>query len=255
MKIAYIFSSILVLLVWVTAGYGQDESLVLALSFDEGQGNVASDSSQYGFKATIEGPEWVDGKFGKALKFDGVDDTVKIADAPQLRLLKGGTLMAWANILGGGHASWPRLIHKADTTGGTGGYEVLFDRANGDAVRVCVGGACESHTSLQLKHETWYHIAVTFDGAMVRVYVNGDLIGEKAQPGPAIDTPDISVIIGNSFNGQRQFQGTIDEVRVWSRVLNGDEIKLQGGLRTQDVVSSVAPHSKITSTWAQIKKQ
>ena len=254
MKMAAIFSSILVLLVWTTIAYGQDESLVLALAFDEGQGNVAGDSSQYGFDGTILGPQWVNGRFGSAMGFDGVDDSVEIADAPELRLLDGGTVMAWAYILGGGHASWPRLVHKSNTTGGTGpGYEILFDRANGDAVRVCLGGECQSYVPLD--RQTWYHIAMTFDGATIRVYVDGEPAGENPQLGPTIDSPDFSVIVGNSFNGERQFEGTIDEVRVWSRILQVDEIRSQMGMATNEAVTSVAPHSKLAATWAHIKSQ
>jgi hypothetical protein len=254
MKIACILSSILLLLVFTTVAYGQDGSLVLALSFDEGQGEVAFDSSQYGFDGMIMGPQWVDGRFGSAMGFDGVDDFVEIADAPELRLLDGGTVMAWAYIMGGGHGSWPRLIHKSNTTGGTGpGYEILFDRANGDAVRACLGGECQSYVPLD--RETWYHIALTFDGTTIRVYVDGEPSGENVQLGPTIDSPDLSVIVGNSFNGERQFEGTIDEVRIWSRILDVGEIRSQMEMATNDVISSVEPHSKLASTWSHIKSR
>ena len=252
MRITGIFLSVLVLLALTTISYAQDESLVLALSFDEGQGGVAGDSSQYGFNGVINGPQWVNGKFGKALGFDGVDDLVEVADAPELRLMDGGTVMAWVNILGGGHASWPRLIHKSNTTGGTGpGYEILFDRGLGDAVRVCLGGECQSYVALD--QETWYHVAMTFDGAMVKVYVNGEPGGEYAQLGPTIDSTDLSVFVGNSFNGERQFEGTIDEVRIWSSILSADEIIAQMDMATDEVLASVAPHSKLAATWGQIK--
>jgi hypothetical protein len=255
MRIVGVSISILIFFVFVANCHVRaDDTLVLALSFDEGQGDVAGDSSQYGFDGTIMGPQWVNGKFGSGMGFDGVDDSIEIADAPELRLLDGGTVMAWANILGGGHASWPRLIHKSNTTGGTGpGYEILFDRANGDAVRVCLGGECQSYVPLD--RGTWYHVAMTFDGAMIRVYVDGEPAGENPQLGPTIDSPDLSVIVGNSFNGERQFEGTIDEVRIWSRILGVDEIRLQMGMATNDVVSSVAPHSKLVATWAEIKNQ
>jgi hypothetical protein len=241
-----------VLLAWTTVVYGQDKSLVLALSFDEGKGNMAEDSSQYNFDAVIKGPNWVNGKFDKAVGFDGVDDTVEVADAPELRLLKGGTVMAWAYIQGGGHASWPRLIHKSNITGGTGpGYEILFDRAQSDSVRVCLGGECQTYTPT--KRETWHHITMTFDEKMVRVYVDGGTAAEKPQLGPIIDSPDMPLILGNSFNAQRQFQGYIDEVRIWSRVLTIDEIKAQMGMTTNNVITSVAPDSNLAATWAKLK--
>ena len=252
MKIFGILSSVLILMVFVTTVYGQDASLVLALSFDEGQGTVANDSSKYRFKADINGALWVNGKFGKALSFDGVDDFASVADAPELRLLKGGTIMTWAYIMAGGHTAWPRLIHKSNTTGGTGpGYEILFDRALGDSVRPCLGGAC--NTFNPVSRDAWRHIAMTLDGTTIKIFVDGAAAGEIAQPGPVIDSPDMPLIIGNSFNAQRQFQGYVDEVRRWSRVLDINEVKAQMNMATQDVVSSVTPHTSLTTTWAKLK--
>ena len=57
------------------------DGLVGAWHFDEGQGNIAHDSSGNNNHGTIYGAKWVDGKFGKALEFDGVDDYVEIGRA------------------------------------------------------------------------------------------------------------------------------------------------------------------------------
>ena len=46
-----------------------DEHIVLWLRFDEGEGNVAKDFSNYGNDGEIVGPEWVKGKYGSALLF------------------------------------------------------------------------------------------------------------------------------------------------------------------------------------------
>ncbi|GAI08512.1 unnamed protein product, partial [marine sediment metagenome] len=55
--------------------------MVLKLSFDEGVGDVAQDASGHGNDGMlVDGPEWADGKISKALKFDGVDDYVKVPD-------------------------------------------------------------------------------------------------------------------------------------------------------------------------------
>ena len=66
-----------------------DKSLVLYLSFDEGNGDDAADGSVYGHDGElIKGPTWVDGQFGKALEFDGTKGQhvmVPINDTLQLR--------------------------------------------------------------------------------------------------------------------------------------------------------------------------
>ena len=55
-----------------------DEGLVAEWHFDEGSGSVVKDISGNGNNGTIYGATWVDGKFGKALSFDGMDDYVEI---------------------------------------------------------------------------------------------------------------------------------------------------------------------------------
>jgi hypothetical protein len=241
--------SVLICFISYSTGYGQDVKPVLALSFDEGQGNVARDSSENGFDGKVSGAKWVEGKFGKALEFDGEDDFVEVADDPELRLLEEGTLMAWAFIKGEkGHASWPRILIKANTNGGTHGYDFLFDRANGYSVRFCVGGACNSYFPLEL--ERWYHVVAAFDGKKIQIYVDGDQVGEQAQPGPSIDTPDIPISIGNSLTEPRQFYGILDEIRIFPTALTKNSIvwHMERGVLE---LFAIEPYSKVTMTWAK----
>lgn len=252
MKTVRMSLSILMLLLWSSIGYGKDVKPVLALSLDEGQGIVAKDLSGNGFHGKVNGAKWVKGKHGMALEFDGEDDFIAVDDAPELRLLKGGTIMAWAFIKGGkGHASWPRILIKSNTNGGTQGYDFLFDRANGYSVRFCVGGACNSYFPLEL--EKWYHVVAAFDSKNIYIYVNGNKVGEQAQPGPAIDTAGIVMHIGNSPNEPRQFHGILDEIRIFSTALTKEDVvwhQERGALE----VFPVDPRGKVTTTWAAIKK-
>jgi len=67
--------------------------------FDEGIGSTAKDSSPYGNDGTIYGATWVDGKFGKALYFDGVDDSAKVeTQFFDPYIAKQFTLTMWVNI-------------------------------------------------------------------------------------------------------------------------------------------------------------
>ena len=58
--------------------YANDESLILYLPFNEGEGDTAFDRSRFGHDGKLDAPKWVPGKFGKALEFDGEDDVVII---------------------------------------------------------------------------------------------------------------------------------------------------------------------------------
>ena len=64
-----------------------DESLVLYLSFDEGEGEIAKDPSQYGNDGIIKGStEWVSGKFSKALRFDGATGYIEVPHSDSLNM-------------------------------------------------------------------------------------------------------------------------------------------------------------------------
>jgi hypothetical protein len=230
-----------------------DKTLVMYLPFDEGQGQVAQDKSNTGLQARLDGPKWVAGKFGKALEFDGINDIVTVDDAAPLRLLNGGTLMAWIFIKGEtGHASWPRIVIKSETNGGTGtGYDFLLDRAQGYSLRFCTGGACNTLVN-PLSLLTWHYIAVTFDGKNIRAYVDGKEIGAVNQPGPTTDSAGQKAGIGNSPVESRPYQGILDEIRLWSRALTGDEIRGQMNKGAQDILAA-SPLGKLATTWGTVK--
>ena len=231
-----------------------DETMVLALSLDETNGNVANDATQYGNHGKIIKAAFGDGHFGGAVEFDGSASAIEVDDTPELLLLEGGTLMAWANIqTDSGHASWPRVIIKSTINGGTEGYDFLFDRAAGYAIRFCAGGECNSYVPVET--DVWHHVAVTFGGFAgddILIYLDGVEVGAGAMIGDAKDMTGIPVHIGNGAANDRAYDGLLDEVRIWNRVLEADEIEWQMG-RTAKEVLSVDPFHKMSTTWSAIK--
>ncbi|HIO49975.1 TPA: hypothetical protein EYN23_21880 [Candidatus Poribacteria bacterium] len=152
----------LMFLIGPLIGYGQDVKPVLALSFDDGQGKVARDLSENGFDGKVGGAKWVGGNLARHWNLM-VKTILSKLMMPRNSACSGGTLMAWAFIKGEkGHPSWPRIIIKSNTNGGSHGYDFLFDRNAGYSLRFCIGGSCDSYFPLKLK--TWYHLAAAFDG-------------------------------------------------------------------------------------------
>jgi endo-beta-N-acetylglucosaminidase D len=78
--------------------------------------------------------------------------------------------------------------------------------------------ASVSHLSLN----TWYHLAATFDGTAMRIYVNGVLDATLNVNGSVIANAPFSV--GRNYANSRVLDGSIDEVRVWKRALSAAEI-------------------------------
>lgn len=251
--ILVIAASLLLSLISSPEAARMDEALVLCLSFDEGSGNVATDSSQRHFDGTVNGAEWAPGKFGQALHFDGTDDFVSVPDSPELRLLNGGTFMAWINFEGSGAKAWPRILSKERGTGGEGGYHMFLDQAGDYKVRVTVGG--RGYTSSEAPEMgVWYHVAGVCDGTSIRIYLNGKKILEEPQEIPFPDAnPELR--IGDSAAAQRPFQGLIDEVRIWGRALSAAEIERQMNMTTQEFeeLISVDPAPKLAAMWGAVK--
>jgi hypothetical protein len=71
---------------------------------------------------------------------------------------------------------------------------------------------------------TWTHVAGTYDGSNMKVYVNGQLKGTRAVTG-AINTNTMPIYIGQNGNTDGFFAGKLDEVRIYNRALSGSEIQ------------------------------
>src|SRR5262249_39963629 len=93
------------------------DGLVLALGFEEASGTAVLDASPAGLNGTPRGAARVAGKFGRALRFDGVDDWVTVADTTNspLDLTNGLTIEAWVNPTE--MAGWETAVLKERGTG------------------------------------------------------------------------------------------------------------------------------------------
>ena len=76
----------------------------------------------------------------------------------------------------------------------------------------------------QLPLDTWTHLAVTFDGTSLRLYVNGNLEQTTAVSG-AMSGSDGPLRIGGNAVWDEWFDGLIDELRIYSRALSPTEIQ------------------------------
>jgi len=209
------------------------DGVVGAWHFDEGNGTIAHDTSGEGNDGTLyddnttndDGntpPQWVDGKFGKALEFDGSDDYVEVPDSPSLDVQEQFTILAWCKITEFAN-TYPRILAKA------GAYSLHFVESTKE-----LRGAIQSNTTIVevesnsvFDTNKWYFVAFVFDstlsGDQMKLYVNGEFDNSKT----TAYKPNINakpVLIGNYEGLVRHFNGTIDEVRIYNRALSGEEI-------------------------------
>ncbi|RKU27663.1 hypothetical protein C6499_11690 [Candidatus Poribacteria bacterium] len=228
------------------------ETAVGVWLFDEGGGNETKDASGNNHDGTINGAKWKDGKFGKALEFDG-GQWVTIESTPELQVGEELTMMAWffATDIG----DWRQLIAKSNE------YLLRIDppgEGNKMSAFVKPGGSWEPRASAHVPDEKkWIHFAATYDSnaknEQLVVYVNGKRAGVSTRPGDIAVTGN-AVEIGR-WGGGSYFVGIIDEAAIFNTVLSEDDLttiaehglaKALGGL-------AVAPTNKLATTWATLK--
>jgi hypothetical protein len=195
--------------------------LVAAYGFDEATGTTANDASGKGHTGTIDGPvRSAAGKFGGALSFDGVNDLVSIPDAADLDMTTGLTIEAWVDP--SALTGWRTVVLKEATAAMAYGLYANND-TNRPSGHVSTPSEVDTRGTAQLGLNTWTHLAVTYDGSALRLYVNGTQVSSRAVTG-AIPASTQSLRIGGNTIWGEYFAGLIDEVRIYNRALSSTEI-------------------------------
>ncbi|MEM5812018.1 MAG: LamG domain-containing protein [Candidatus Aenigmatarchaeota archaeon] len=190
--------------------------------FDEGSGVIAYDLSGYGNNGTLQnGPQWVDGKLGKALSFDGVDDHVNLGPRPMLDFLNNFTMCTWFN-----HISGSGILVNNE-----GKYEWAPNVNQPGKVSYAVANTSPGWNwvvSSNFSSGQWQFYCFTYSSnALIKSYING-INNYVLQGSGNIDdfAPHLNdVRIGGRQSEVQFFNGLIDEVRIYNRALSDDEIK------------------------------
>lgn len=148
----------------------------------------------------------------RALKFDGVDDVVRVPDHAELDGLGQLTVEAWVF-----PESYPNEVHVLshhDHNAMTG-YALLMYEGSEMQFRYQFGGQMQSAGFTPVAAQAWHHVAATHDGSTVRLFVDGAQRHEqKIAPGVAADCKAPLSIGGAAYEDNFPFHGTIDEVRL-----------------------------------------
>lgn len=195
--------------------------LVAAYGFEEASGSSVVDASGNSNTGTISGAVRASaGRFGKALQFDGIDDVVSINDSASLDLSSQMTLEAWVypTVWMSG---WPTVLLKEDPLGDLA--YAIYGNNDWHQPNVQVGGLLQLTGVTQVPPSRWTHLAGTYDGQYLRLFVDGVLVSMEPRAGAIPITGGPLRIGGNSRWGD-YFTGYIDEVRIYNRALSEAEI-------------------------------
>jgi len=164
-----------------------------------------------------------------ALSFDGIDDYVDCGNDSTLAISGSNiTLEAWVNVnefrdksFEGAIISRDQMVSGADygyvlRCGGEGYIDFIF--GNGHWVGL-------QSPANAITKGIWTHLAATYDGAKMILYVNGEPVAEKFVATSFKASLSINLFIGNSpADRTRAFDGIIDEVRVWNTTRSESQI-------------------------------
>ena len=210
--------------VTVTVANSAASSLIAAYGFEEGSGATVIDLSGNSNTGTISGAtRTTSGRFGSALSFNGVNNWVTVADAASLDLSTGMTLEAWVNPTA--LSGWRTVVFK-ETSAGLAYVLYANDNDPKPATYVRRTGASLSDGAsgtVQLPLNTWTHLAATFDGVNLRLFVGGVRVDSQPVSGSITQSVNPLHIGGNAIWGE-YFAGSIDEVRIYNRALTAAEI-------------------------------
>jgi len=251
-KSIYLISFVLVLSIAANAS----ADLAAYWTLDEGAGDTIYDTSGNNNNGTINGATWGTGKYGNALQFNGQDNYVEIPTSDSLEIEDNVTVAAWVNWIDAGD-TWICILANGQQNGPWENYGLFINRTSRflyftlslDSEHV----PQQTANNLTVPNE-WVHVCATWDGSNARIYVNGKMELEIAQPG-TLSAPGLPLRIGHRNGSVHYFNGTIDEVRIYNHTLTEVEIlaAMEGGKDYPYALGpSPADGALYSDTWATI---
>ncbi|MFQ6115022.1 MAG: LamG domain-containing protein [bacterium] len=224
------------------------KNIVALWLFDEGSGKVVADSSGRGHDGTIENPNWVDGKFGKALEFEGVGGDPNYVVIPHHEDFNFGegdfTIGLWVDsknvdsyiMVKRDGGRWWNLNSSIDRPGDFFGFEY-----NAGANDFLDG-------TVKIVNTGWHHCAAVRENGVLSLYVDGEF-DVSEQVGNIDSETDIDI----GGWGSENLIGIVDEAFIANVALTQEDLKtIMEGWEKAMVVS---PTGKLATTWGAIKAQ
>jgi parallel beta-helix repeat protein len=224
---------------------------VLWISFNEGIGTNVFDSSTYNNDGLFYGeifsdgilgsttgsdfndPSRVNGLHGEALDFDGVNDVVRVPDSNNLDLNETFTIAAWIYPEDWGGDNMGRIVHKYTSSGGYIFYVINLTSDGQESLKFWSKNMNLEATYYSIDLNKWQYVAVTYNRTHLVFFVNNSETsvlerGVYLRTNRHLDYSGSDLYIGNNgVGGDREFNGIIDELRIWNRSLNRTEIQAE----------------------------
>jgi serine/threonine protein kinase/Flp pilus assembly protein TadD len=195
-------------------------------TFDKVKSQSVLDSSGNDLNGKIVGDAQIvsDPERGKVLSLEGDGDYVDCGNNPVFDITDKITVAAWVNITTV-PKEWTSIVTK-----GNNAWRLVTEgdhRRFHFAVAYVTTGASWIHGEIEVAANEWHHVCGTYDGANIRLYIDG--VEDTASPLAYSDSIGInnqSVLIGaNAHLPRHEWDGLIDDVRIYSYALSEAEVK------------------------------
>jgi len=198
--------------------------LVAAYSFSEGSGTTIADVSGNGHVLTLNNASWTAGHTGTGVTNTG---TGQGAGAVFLGPSAAITMMAWVQPLdlpaGGTRVAMGIFKNGSDTDVAIFTERSDFGTPDLLQCNLRIGGSLRSVYGPALTIGNWVHIAITFDGSTVRLYVNGSQYSTGSFSG-TVGMGDRLTVAGNSPGNAYDSDVVVDDVRIFSVALDATQV-------------------------------
>ena len=234
------------------------ESIMGLWLFDDGSGGTATDSSKQGNDGKIHGAKWVDGKFGKALEFNGTDNWVEVPHSDTVGFEEGVSFTITLQFKGDKVAG--ALVGKnyEDTSqvvpwyllwnGGTDNKVTLY-------LRDSASTSFRADGTTEIGDDKWHFVVgrADADTGKASIWIDGKMEAEiDFNEKDGYGTGEGVFHIGRHYD--RYTSGIIDDVALFNVALSEDDMNdiMDNGAET---AAAVEPVNKLTTTWGRIKQR
>ncbi|OGC47516.1 hypothetical protein A2886_03265 [candidate division WWE3 bacterium RIFCSPHIGHO2_01_FULL_42_13] len=228
-------------------------SPLVHLKFDDGFGNYASNSGNmsasgnsglYNFSSPATSASgWTqNGRYGKALLFDGVNDYASVPTSSSLDFTTGFTLSAWIYRSSTQVSADSAIISKISNSPHNG-YMLYY---NSNTVDFYINQGNRANSTTTIPANEWTHVMGVWDGTNAKIYINGRLDVSSAYSTAPTSSSEPFYIGKYSTNLQRNFTGGIDDVKVFNSALTASQVKLEYNQGQSLVLGAISDTSGIT---------
>jgi hypothetical protein len=209
-----------------------NNGLIAYWAFEEVEGTNAIDSAG-GFNGEIRNGTRITGHIGRAIEFNGVNTCVFVgAPTSALQLAVPQYTLSWWQKLNGTRSVYQNILAMDDGADYSGGYQVHIVPQTTRLQHVHSSELNPLWANITNVGSGWHHYAITFDGEFRHFYLDGVFVSSYATEGPVATDGDDPFVIGALAlqNGTlvNFFYGALDEIRIYQRALNPEEIAALG---------------------------